>query len=835
MPITNYAQNDWEIIIPLATTNMVSNSSIELDTTGYTVVSSATIARVSTFQYWGVYSLAVTPASGTTSGVFYGTISLVSGTTYTASVYFLGTAGLTYTIYFASTAAAELGTSTDFTATGQWQRVEVTYTEVSSTTRRIYITKAAGANLTVYYIDGLQVEAQSEASTYCDGDQPGCFWNGVEHNATSTRDGQSRAGGQIINLRDDYSLLIRQQPGTGMPPLRNIQNDLGLQDGAEFQRTLAGVRSFTLTGVIQSASSIARFHNLRKTIIDSIKPDKVAEQQALLLRYTGASNGTKQIKVHYDSGLELGGDVESGIEYVDLRFVAYDPFWEDEGDQGTSLSPNTVVASVSNLLYRSACGEWSKVGGTGIASGVRTVIKGACGIWYIGHGANGVGASQSYSVAQYNPATDFLTNMASGVVEANLAGASAGPAVIDCMSIAPNGNLFIAGGFQLIKGSTNTIACRIAEWDGTSWHRVREPSSGCPGFDTGNAQALVFDTYGQMHAAGSMQTAGSMAACGIAIWDLSACRWSTPASRGISTTTGHRILDAVLGLDGKVYYGGTFTSVGGSTYVRFAAFDPTASAWAGSSASLANDIKNMTVGLDGTIYAAGSGNIISSGSDQQIAFNGVDWRGIGQTNTAAAYITGLRIGKKTGYMYGFPIAATSIDGNILPDNYTPARRNSTTWTALDVAFSNDVVQTQKGIYEDEQGNLMLGFGMTLGTAAASVSSFQVVSNSGTSESEPVIIVKGKGTLFQITNYTTSQTLYFNAYPVQSGETITIDFNANKITSTFLGNITPRILPGSNFANWRLLSGNNNIGVFMTNVTTASVNMQWRKKHWSIDG
>ena len=180
MPITTYGQNDWEIIIPLATTNLVANPSVEINTTGYTVVSSATIARVSTAQYWGVYSLAVTPASGSTSGVYYGTVS-TSIANHTASVYFLGDAGLNYTLYFADTNGNELGTSTDFVSDGTWQRIENTYLELSATTRRIYITKNGGAGTNTFRIDGLQVEAQSEATTYCDGDQPGCTWNGSEH------------------------------------------------------------------------------------------------------------------------------------------------------------------------------------------------------------------------------------------------------------------------------------------------------------------------------------------------------------------------------------------------------------------------------------------------------------------------------------------------------------------------------------------------------------------------------------------------------------------------------------------------------------------------------
>src|SRR4029453_15970344 len=118
------------IIIPEATTNLVTNPSIETATTGYTAVGGS-IAQSNTKQYHGVYSLGVTPGAGTTDGAFYGTVSLTSGTTYTLSCKFWGQAGLKYKISFATTGGVDLSTR-PFTATGRWQWVSVTYTETSS-------------------------------------------------------------------------------------------------------------------------------------------------------------------------------------------------------------------------------------------------------------------------------------------------------------------------------------------------------------------------------------------------------------------------------------------------------------------------------------------------------------------------------------------------------------------------------------------------------------------------------------------------------------------------------------------------------------------------------
>src|SRR5687768_1054745 len=82
----------FSVVIPEATTNLVTNPSVETATTGWTAVGGS-IARSTTQQRRGVYSLAVTPTSGTTDGVYFGTVSLTSGTTYTASVDVYGAPG----------------------------------------------------------------------------------------------------------------------------------------------------------------------------------------------------------------------------------------------------------------------------------------------------------------------------------------------------------------------------------------------------------------------------------------------------------------------------------------------------------------------------------------------------------------------------------------------------------------------------------------------------------------------------------------------------------------------------------------------------------------------
>jgi hypothetical protein len=289
----------WEIIVAEATTNLVTNPSFETGTTGWTATAGG-IAQSATNQRFGLYSCAWTPSSGTTDSVYFGTISTTNGVTYTFTLYVLGVLNIPYRLYFGTTGAAVLGTPVTFTGTGTWQRITVTYTETSSTTRRLYLGKNTSASVGIVYVDGAQCEAKAYATTYCDGSRTGCTWAGSANASTSSRDAQSAAGGRVYNL-DNYNVYVEDMPGVGMPPLTNIATPLALQDGAVFQRTLAKPRVFTLKVTVYNATaaqSLAGLHSLRKALIDVIKPDRLDAQQPFILQYNGGGS-----KVGQDAGL----------------------------------------------------------------------------------------------------------------------------------------------------------------------------------------------------------------------------------------------------------------------------------------------------------------------------------------------------------------------------------------------------------------------------------------------------------------------------------------------------------------------------------------------------
>ena len=87
----------YEIVVPEAEINLVTNPSLETAVTGYSAVG-GTVARVATQSRRGSYSLEIDPTTGVNDGAFFGTVSLVSGQTYTFAVDVKGVSGIPYRI-----------------------------------------------------------------------------------------------------------------------------------------------------------------------------------------------------------------------------------------------------------------------------------------------------------------------------------------------------------------------------------------------------------------------------------------------------------------------------------------------------------------------------------------------------------------------------------------------------------------------------------------------------------------------------------------------------------------------------------------------------------------
>lgn len=108
--------------------------------------------------------------------------------------------------------------------------------------------------------------------------------------------------GTAVDL-DTLGISVQVMNRTGMPPLDNTATPFAYLDGALFQSTRAKGRVFTLM-LTASGSSWTNLQTIRQALINLLKPDRAATQQAVEVRYSVGGTRTLAIKAFYDGGLE---------------------------------------------------------------------------------------------------------------------------------------------------------------------------------------------------------------------------------------------------------------------------------------------------------------------------------------------------------------------------------------------------------------------------------------------------------------------------------------------------------------------------------------------------
>jgi len=101
-------------------------------------------------------------------------------------------------------------------------------------------------------------------------------------------------------------------------------------------------------------------------------------------------------------------------------------------------------------------------------------------------------------------------------------------------------------------------------------------------------------------------------------------------------------------------------------------------------------------------------------------------------------------------------------------------------------------------------------------------------------------ITGPGTLKSIVNYSTGANVSFDGLTLLAGETISLDFDPVNLRFksgwTARGNLLRYVNAGSDYGNFYLKPGANNISLFMDD-TDANTNawIAWKPKFWGIDG
>lgn len=822
---TGYPLADkFAVIVPEATTNLITNPSFERGTTGYTALASV-LARVSgldilerSYQRRGAYGCSVTPSSAGAIGGIYWSHALTSGVTYTWSADFRGVEGRNYALVVAdasavlSTGGRWIGIRTiptysgninfndtvavnRFRACGNWQRLHLTFTAPDTATYRLYLIKTDLTSVSIFVTDGWQLEQKAYPTTYCDGDQRGFLrndtpylWTGTPHASTSTRSAATRAGGKVETFEDRY-IAVMGYTGLDYVPIEN--RAIALSQGGElYDTSIDGTRPFAIATSIQR-STFRHLRDMESELLALLRQQTPRKQPLVvrILPHDGCNAlrcSPVEIQALYESGLEGQTNNLHGSGSV-VNFSAFNPYILEEGNAGNVIDFSQNVNDADRIIQRSAEGNWQALD-SGMNGEVRAVARHPDGSVYAVGAFTTAGGGAANRVARWDGSSWFA--LGTGLNGAGYA-----------IAIDAAGNVYVGGDFTTAGGGG---ANRIAKWDGSSWAALGTGMNG-----------IVYDIEiandGGIYAVGAFTTAGGGAANRIARWNGSA--WSALGTGLNDVTT--CITESRGGL---LYVGGAFTTAGGGSASRIAKWN--GSAWSALGAGVNDQVEDIAIAADGTIYVGG--NFTQAGG-QVITYiakwNGTTWLPLGTGATGPVYTL---FSDNNGVLYAG--GAFSAAGSI-PNTSRLARWNGYAWFPADVTLPSG--PTVYDGYYGQDGTIVLGYNQA-GTATAAATT--VVVNQGTVPARPYRFdLIGPGTLVELVNVTSNKSIYFDLVIV-AGERVTLNLSRGRIA--FSSNVRPNllntILPGSQTSEWELLPGDNIIKLYVVSGTPAdNPTMEWR--------
>ncbi len=787
----------YEIVTPVAATNLGDNPSVETDLNRWTAVgTAATVARDNTEARFGRYSVKVVSGTDVLSGGFYYTaaagISVSSSTAMAVSFYVKNTAR-SMRISVRDQAGVELAVKT-VTASAKWKLVTLAFTTGgSSTTVHFRFTNDNDATTHDFFVDAVLPELGA-ATTYVDGDQPDCFWDGVEHASTSQREAFGQGG--LPTTLDSLGITVEGTTGLGMPALVLNRQDLGQLPGSVLEDVKVRERVATLV-LNASGSTLTNLHKLRADLIDAIKPDRTAAPVQFRITYKGTD---EEVHAHfaYEDGLG-GGRREGFFETFGMRLLATNPFWFE--DLQEISKPGFTQDLTKDRVLRRRRGEWG-FPTTGANGNVLAIAEAPDGTVYFG------GVFTDFAgVAN----TTRLAQLKGGVITALDGGVDNGE--VRALAVAPDGTLYIGGTSTAVNSGTTVN--RFWKYDPAT--DTFSALGGTPGVD-GAVNGISIGLDGSVYPVGEFADEGTR----ITKWDGSV--FSDPFGAGANATLRAVVTDAI----GNLFIGGDQTSLAGVTSNRIHKWDVAAAVATavGGNGQLNALCRALAIAKDGLLFAGGDFTTASGNTVNRIAqFGGADWLAMESGVDNLVYSLAMI----DDFLW--------LGGTFLNTAATPALSmprlgfwNGTTFVRSDVDLpGSPIVHAIAGAKKD------VHIGHTT-TGTIKVGKLTAVSNTGTASAYPIAVFTGPGTLKWLENFSTGDRLYFDLQ-AQAGEEITIDFRTGvkKITSNWR---PAPLLPlrASDFGSWRLLPGSNDVVAYITGSTGATeIHFRWQLVHWSRDG
>lgn len=820
------------LCVPDGTLNYITNPSMRYDTSDWNA-QGATVTRTLARVRFGVASLqVVTDGAALHEGAYF-RVSALDGIsdTLTVSAYVRGTGVARIRLDDNAIGGREYAGDPVVLSDIRWTRLTVSGRCHGGDDLRLYVETAEGAAAArTFYVDGAQMERKPYPTTYCDGEQPGCFWAGIHHDSNSQRRASTREGGRWVEIsgpdREAEDLYMTTAGGLGMAPLRNNTQTFAQAPGGFQQNAKVDMRVMTFAFHARYKkffrdipASLVRLHELRQLLIDVIKPDRTGGDEAIWFEYTDGDIPL-YFRARYDGGLEGDWDVRQGnVNSFPLRLLAEDPFFREDTQDASlidfqeSIEVNYVAARID--------GRWTNMN-YGFDRYPYEATFGPRRKLYVVGDSNMTVANNDTDAIDPQIAIGGRASWNGEKWEALGGAALSAISNIFAIAVGLNGYIYVGGDFTSIGGVS---AARIAYWDGSAWNAM---GSGV----NGDVYAIVVASNGDIYVGGALTTAGGLTVNRVARWDGSS--WHRLGQyQGLNAI----VRSLALSRDGSsiLYVGGDFTDENGnpgSGLNHVAQYSTLTGQFSAMGNGFDDSVNAMAVNAANELFVSGIFSLSGSESMNSVAvWQGSAWKSLG---TGLLNVNGIANGSSDDLAL-FSDQRLIVTGTFAFAGGIPVENvavwNGYTWTHLDAHIDTSLNKMVR--VDPDTDDIFLGLDQSAAGQQLIFSGRTTIHNMGSRACNPVFYVKGPGTLKYIENHRTMKRMYFDL-PINENEEILIDTGRGRLTSSHGRNVMQTLLDGSDFHNFLILPGDNDLLCFIDNDVDAQMSVQMPIQHWSAD-
>lgn len=544
----------FSVVLPEVGVNLVSNPEVSPSgstATGWTATGAPYVVDT-TDKVFGLNSIGPNTAAYNHTLCTRITTGWKAGQTATVSFYLKADADIPFrvTVGTSNSGLTAPFASHEFTSTGDWQRVEYTFTTPTSLATAPYICimhTDAGVNHK-WRIDGVQYENSDHATTFISGNLgDGYGWTGSANASSSYRQASVSNGGRIVNL-SDLGLKITGFSGLGLPePEIDLQPYAGRYGSAIGGMTIER-REFSISGVI-CGKGICDLLCTRAKIGSMISSYGNGCAQPITMRFQPTDScGVEcgeclELKAFYSGGMD--GNFQSLYsEEIVIEFVSADPYLYACEETFTKLSLQETVQNATFFVAQGADGNWQMIGDElrsgPTANEIRDAEIGPDGALYISGsfldtvGNDGIGRWDGENMT-------FI-------------GDTNGAKVYD-LAPSPDGWIYVAMQSGTVNGPNNTISssglCRYNTRTGV-WQNLALIMGG-------EVRSIDIMESGAILMGGTFSSINGTVANNVG-WYYPPLDLASALGSGLGTAASDVVNVVRVGPDGKLWAGGTFAN-----------------------------------------------------------------------------------------------------------------------------------------------------------------------------------------------------------------------------------------------------------------------------------